>query len=176
MTYYGGREMAASFRTVRRNTMKIADEIAESSYGFRAADGARTIGETLLHISAIPRIQLHIQQHRIDDLTTIDWPALMRELAAVEQQPMGKAGILATLETEGERFATYLEGLDESFLSERVKTGGEPAIKSRLEMLLSPKEHEMHHRAQLMTLQRILGLTPHLTRAMRERFAERAEQ
>ena len=25
-------------------------------------------------------------------------------------------------------------------------------------------EHEMHHRAQLMTLQRIIGLVPHLTR------------
>jgi len=36
---------------------------------------------------------------------------------------------------------------------------------------MSMKEHEMHHRAQLMTIQRMLGITPHLTRQMQERFA-----
>jgi uncharacterized damage-inducible protein DinB len=36
--------------------------------------------------------------------------------------------------------------------------------KSRFEMLLGPKEHEMHHRAQLMVVERMLGITPHLTR------------
>jgi len=38
-------------------------------------------------------------------------------------------------------------------------------------MLLGPKEHEMHHRAQLMVAERALGITPHLTRQMQERFA-----
>ena len=42
--------------------------------------------------------------------------------------------------------------------------GADPATKSRFEMLLSPKEHEMHHRGQLMTMQRMIGLVPHLTR------------
>ena len=37
-------------------------------------------------------------------------------------------------------------------------------------MLLGPKEHEMHHRAQLMTMERMLGITPHLTRQMQERM------
>jgi uncharacterized damage-inducible protein DinB len=41
-------------------------------------------------------------------------------------------------------------------------------------MLLSAKEHEMHHRAQLMVLERMLGITPHLTRQMQERMAQRA--
>jgi uncharacterized damage-inducible protein DinB len=38
-------------------------------------------------------------------------------------------------------------------------------------MLLSAKEHEMHHRAQLMVLQRMLGITPHLTREQQARLA-----
>jgi uncharacterized damage-inducible protein DinB len=37
-------------------------------------------------------------------------------------------------------------------------------------MLLGPKEHEMHHRAQLMVVERLLGITPHLTRQMQERM------
>ncbi|MHB8533063.1 MAG: DinB family protein, partial [Solirubrobacteraceae bacterium] len=50
--------------------------------------------------------------------------------------------------------------------------GANPDSKSRFEMLLSPKEHEMHHRAQLMTMMRMLGLTPHLTRQFQERMAQ----
>jgi uncharacterized damage-inducible protein DinB len=38
-------------------------------------------------------------------------------------------------------------------------------------MLLSPKEHEMHHRAQLMLVERMLGIVPHLTREQQARMA-----
>ena len=44
-------------------------------------------------------------------------------------------------------------------------------MKSRFEMLIAPKEHEMHHRGQLMVVERMLGITPHLTRQMEERIA-----
>ena len=50
--------------------------------------------------------------------------------------------------------------------------GATPATKSRFEMLLGAKEHEMHHRAQLMTMQRMIGQVPHLTRQMQERMAQ----
>jgi len=39
--------------------------------------------------------------------------------------------------------------------------------QSRFEMLQSMKEHEMHHRAQLMVVERLLGVVPHLTRNRR---------
>ena len=37
---------------------------------------------------------------------------------------------------------------------------------------MAPKEHEMHHRGQLMLVERMLGITPHLTRHMEERIAQ----
>ena len=52
--------------------------------------------------------------------------------------------------------------------------GMQPATKTRFEMLLGSKEHEMHHRAQLMTMQRMIGQVNHLTRAMQERMAQMA--
>jgi uncharacterized damage-inducible protein DinB len=39
-------------------------------------------------------------------------------------------------------------------------------------MLLGLKEHEMHHRGQLMLMQRMLGGVPHLTREMQARMAQ----
>ena len=58
-------------------------------------------------------------------------------------------------------------------MSEQVEypEGMEPRVKSRFEMLSAPKEHEMHHRGQLMVVERMLDITPHLTRHMEERIA-----
>ena len=55
-----------------------------------------------------------------------------------------------------------------------MPAGAQPPTKTRFEMLMSAKEHEMHHRGQLMVSQRMMGLTPHLTRQMQERMASRA--
>jgi uncharacterized damage-inducible protein DinB len=46
------------------------------------------------------------------------------------------------------------------------------SAKTRFEQLLGAKEHEMHHRAQLMLIERQLGITPHLTRQFQERMAQ----
>jgi uncharacterized damage-inducible protein DinB len=49
--------------------------------------------------------------------------------------------------------------------------GAPQASRTRFEMLMSVKEHEMHHRGQLMLIERMLGITPHLTREQQARFA-----
>jgi uncharacterized damage-inducible protein DinB len=174
MTYYGPKEMAASFRTVRGNTIQIAEEIPEESYSFRAAPGRRSVAETLVHIAVGTRFQEQIQliEHR-DTLVGFDFFALMGKLAAEEQVPRSKAQILELLRVEGEKYTQALAGLSEAFLAEIVQfaPGMVPPSKSRFEMLLSPKEHEMHHRGQLMLVQRMLGQVPHLTRRMQERIA-----
>ena len=51
MTYYSGKELAAAFRTVRNNTIKIAEEIPEDKYSFQAASDSRTVAQTLVHIA-----------------------------------------------------------------------------------------------------------------------------
>ena len=85
----------------------------------------------------------------------------------------GKAAILEALRVEGERFAAALEGVSDEFLAEHVDAppGAVPTFKTRFEMLMSAKEHEMHHRGQLMLVERMLGITPHLTRRREEMIA-----
>jgi uncharacterized damage-inducible protein DinB len=178
MTYYGGKELAAAFRTVRGNTITIAEEIPESKYSYRPSPESRSIGQALVHIALGPSFQHYIQSNRITDLMTAPFAELVQKNSVEEAKPRDKAETIAFLKTEGEKFAAYLEGLPESFLAERVNMlpGAEPATKSRFEMLLSPKEHEMHHRAQLMTMQRSVGLVPHLTRQREERMAQLQSQ
>jgi uncharacterized damage-inducible protein DinB len=176
MTYYGGKELAAAFRTVRNNTIKIAEEIPENKYDFKPAPECRTVGQTLVHVALSPGFQLHIQGDKITDLKTVNFPALMQKFGAEEAKTRNKAETIAFLKAEGDKFASFVEGLSESFLAEQVALppGADQPTKSRFEMLLSPKEHEMHHRGQLMTIQRMIGQTPHLTRQMQERMAQMA--
>ena len=49
--------------------------------------------------------------------------------------------------------------------------GGTPPARTRFDLIISVKEHEMHHRGQLMMAERIMGIVPHLTRAQQERMA-----
>jgi uncharacterized damage-inducible protein DinB len=49
--------------------------------------------------------------------------------------------------------------------------GGTPPSRTRFDMLAAVKEHEMHHRGQLMLIERMLGITPHLTRENQARMA-----
>jgi uncharacterized damage-inducible protein DinB len=51
-----------------------------------------------------------------------------------------------------------------------------PRTKPRFEMLMAAKEHEMHHRGQLMLIERLLGIVPHLTRRMEEMAATMANR
>jgi len=174
MSCYGPKEMAAAFRTVRGNTIKIAEEIPEDTYTFRASPESRSVAETLVHIAVMPRVptMIHFQQH-LSTLVGFDFFGTMGALHAEMQKPRSKAEILDLLRTEGEKFAGLLDGASDELLAEQVTypEGMMPPVKSRFEMLLAPKEHEMHHRGQLMLIQRIIGQKPHLTRQMEERIA-----
>ena len=174
MTYYGGKELAAAFRTVRQNTIKIAEEIPENKYDFKPAPECRSVGGTLVHIALGSGFQKHIHGGKISDLKTVNFGELMQKFGAEEAKPRDKAATIAFLKSEGDSFASFLEGLPEPFLAENVAMppGAPEASKTRFEMLLGAKEHEMHHRAQLMTMQRMIGQVPHLTRQMQERMAQ----
>ena len=174
MTYYGAKELAESFRTVRKNTIVIAEEIPEQHYGFRAAPETRTVAQTLVHIAAAQKMpeQIHAIERRTS-MEGFDFPALMGRVLAEEQTPRDKSQIIALLREPGERWGKWLESQSEDFLAERVQfpAAAGHQIKTRFEMLLGSKEHEMHHRAQLMLMERMLGIVPHLTRQMQERMA-----
>lgn len=176
MTIYGAKNLAHSFRTVRKNTITIAQDIPEDKYGFRPAPETRSAGELLAHIALGPSFQyrLHAEERR-SSFDGFDFPSLMKQMSAEEKKPRSKDQTIEMLRANGEQFANWLEGLSDEFLAEnfQMPAGATPASKSRFEMLLGVKEHEMHHRGQLMLIERIVGIVPHLTREMQARTATR---
>lgn len=173
MTYYGGKELAAAFRTVRKNTIKIAEEIPEEQYHFRPAEGTRSVAELLSHIAHSVRFQQEVTLTGRNNLDGFNYMQFMSGLLAESKKPRAKAELIALLRAEGEKFAVQMEGLSEEFLGQVVTfpPGGDPPARSRFDMLMSVKEHEMHHRGQLMLIERLLGQTPHLTRDAEARRA-----
>lgn len=166
MTYYGARQLADAFRTVRANTLTMAEEIPEEQYAFRPVAGVRSVGELLAHIAIAPRWSLAVHG---EGLSHIDFEYFGRSsarLATEEQALQTKEQILDALREGGDAYVAFLESMTEDALAEQVTFPApvQPPSKSRFEMILSSKEHEMHHRAQLMLIQRQLGMVPHITR------------
>src|SRR5271169_3724688 len=102
MNYYGGGELAGSFRTVRKNTITIAQDLPEEKYGFRPAPNTRTVGELLAHIalSYSFQYQIHAQERR-STLVGFDFPSLMQRLGAEEKVHRSKDQTLEMLHSSG---------------------------------------------------------------------------
>ena len=106
MNYYGAKDLAAAFRTVRKNTLIVAEEIPEDKYSYRAAEGTKTVGEMLTHIALGPKFQEQI--NLVEKRTTMvgfDFMALMNTLKAEQGKSRTKA---ATFGSTGSRVVELL--------------------------------------------------------------------
>jgi len=164
MNLYGLTQLIDGTRTVRENTIQIAEDIPEEQYRYRPTPESRSVAETLVHIALLSQAdrRLHVDK-RVSSVKGFNFAELIEQSEAEEKRPRTKSDIIALLRTGGERHCEWLETFPQELLADTVlMPGGAP--KTRFEMLLGTKEHEMHHRAQLMVIERLLGIVPHLTR------------
>src|SRR3954469_23174223 len=133
MTYYGGKELADAFRTVRKNTIQIAQDIPEDKYDFKPAPDARSIRQTLAHIATLTTFPMMLHGERIP-IEKIDFTEYMKIVGAEEAKLQTKAQIIAKLKDEGEKFAKMLDDLtDEKFFAEPItfRPGAQPPSRTR---------------------------------------------
>jgi uncharacterized damage-inducible protein DinB len=138
MTYYGGKELAAAFRTVRKNTMQVAQDLPGEQYGYSPAEGTRTVSQLLVHVAVALRLFWH-GGHAAPptDVTTFDFFGTLKTLSSEEATPRSKPEIIDLLTREGEAFTSFLETMSEDDLSQMVisPSPSGPVVKSRFEML-----------------------------------------
>jgi uncharacterized damage-inducible protein DinB len=168
----GSTYLQDNFRTVRQNTIATAEEIPADKYTFRAAPSVRSVAEMLAHVAVAPLWQMSIHRDRTSAIEFGMFAARNAEVKAGEEALQTKDQIVAALKDGSDQFVAFLAELTPEMLGETITFPPplQPAMKSRFELLMSVKEHEMHHRGQLMLIQRMLGIVPHLTRR-REAFA-----
>jgi uncharacterized damage-inducible protein DinB len=175
MNGYGSADLANALRTVRKNTVLVAEDIPEGKYDYAPVPGVRPVRDMLSHIAFATMVQEDM--HRVHKVTTLkgyDFGAIVGRAAAQEKKPRSKAEIIEALKAEGEKYAKWLESLSPEFLAETFTDPTGQIKRTRFESLMGSKEHEMHHRAQLMLVERMLGIVPHLTREREARNQQRA--
>lgn len=120
MTSYGATELADGFRTVRQNTIAIAEDIREVDYSFKTAPGMITVAETLAHVATIYLWQVEIHRGRVLDISDAMIAAYRRHGALAQAGWKTKAHILRALHDNGERLTALFEAMSEEALEESV--------------------------------------------------------
>src|SRR5437762_8849384 len=112
MTYYGGTELANSFRTVRNNTIQIAQDIPEDKYDFKPSPDSRSVRQTLAHIATMTTFPTMLHGERVP-IEKIDFAEYMKKVGAEEAKLQTKAQIVGKQKDAGDAFVKLLEGLTE---------------------------------------------------------------
>src|SRR5215470_16831818 len=101
MSIYGGKELAGAFRTVRKNTLQIAEDIPEEKYDFVPAPGVKPVAKQLAHIAVVTRLWPEILKDGITTLVGFDFLSLRERIVAEEGKPRTKAELVEFLRSEG---------------------------------------------------------------------------
>ncbi len=177
MNLYGPRQLADGIRTVRRNVILIAEDIHEDDYLFRPSVGSRSVVEILMHIAFFSNFDhlFHEEEH-VTTVEAFDFGRFLNDSESQEKRHLTKSKVIESLRNSGESWAEWVEFVPEPFLAETVAQR-DGKLKTRFEMILGTKEHEMHHLGQLTVIERMLGIIPHLTRANSdaEAFEQKSE-
>src|SRR5260370_8231298 len=101
MTAYGGKELANGFRTVRKTTVQVAEDIPESQYGHVAALECKSVGRMLTHIAVAQGFwdEIHRKQRRTT-MQGIDFVAMGEHAEANESNPRSTTQIVDLLRTD----------------------------------------------------------------------------
>src|SRR5258706_13207479 len=103
MNPYGTQQLASALRTVRKNTILVAEDIPEESYGYRVTPDSRSVAETLLHIAAASQLDYHVHGKErvfaIEDFSIFG--TLLKESPMHEYLPYSNVQIVYMLHTEG---------------------------------------------------------------------------
>jgi len=165
MNLYGPKQLADGIRTVRQNVVLIAEDIHEDDYLFRPSVGSRSVAEILTHIAFFSNFDylFHAEEHATT-VEAFDFGQFLNDGETQEKRHDAKSRVIESLRSSGESWAEWVEFVPEPFLAETVAQR-DGTFKTRFEMILGSKEHEMHHLGQLTVIERMLGSIPHLTRA-----------
>lgn len=165
MNLYGPKQLADSIRTLRRNVVLIAEDIHEDDYLFRPTVGSRSVAEILIHIAFFSNFDyLFHEEERVTTVEAFDFGQFLADSKSQEKRHPMKPKLIELLRDSGENWAEWVEFVPELFLAETVALG-DGMLKTRFEMILGTKEHEIHHLGQLTVIERMLGIVPHLSRA-----------
>jgi len=158
-----------SFLIVRKNTILAAEEIPEDKYGLRRNGGLRNIGRPAQSTSRGPDAVTRTAHHA--SIAIAQGLRLSRHLreALDKERPPEQDAVPRCSRAKAIGVGDCSAGLGRQVPQRTFTMSMGQKPKTRFENTLAMKEHEMHHRGQLMLIQRMVAWCPTPPRARRTR-------
>jgi uncharacterized damage-inducible protein DinB len=139
---------------MERQVMALAQAIPEEKYGWRPAEGVRSIREVLLHIAYGNQLLLNISNGiERDELYKQIQDQLQRE-----KKPLSKTEVVQALTSGFQSVRTALETASAGSLGRDIDFWGTPT--TRRGVLASLDTHIAEHLGQLIAYARMNGIVP----------------
>ncbi|HLH19129.1 MAG TPA: DinB family protein [Bryobacteraceae bacterium] len=147
-------DLLLPFGELEQHVMALARAIPEEKYGWRPAEGVRSIREVLLHIAYGNQLMLHMA----DGVEKDELNRQVQDQFRREKEPLSKAQVLGALETGFAAVRTALETATGGSLSRDIDFWGTPT--TRRGVLASLDAHIAEHEGQLIAYARMNGIVP----------------
>ncbi|MGD1957609.1 MAG: DinB family protein [Fulvivirga sp.] len=140
--YHFKNEFLAKWKNSKEYTLKVASLMPEGHYDFSPAQGVRTFGEQLDHISE----------------AMVYHAGLSLNISTTSNKGHSKETILRNLKDNFEKVEQAILQLDEQDFEEKVKFWDGPTTQRKL--LELTYDHITHHRAQAIIYLRMKDIKP----------------
>jgi uncharacterized damage-inducible protein DinB len=153
-------DVAADLERTGKKLVALAEAIPADKYGWRPAEGVRTVSEVFVHAAnANLLLPVTLGAAPAEGFTPpADMPAVMAWMQEREAGTTAKDTVLAELRKSLDYAAAALGGLPTAGLEETIQPLGFPASRRAYALVLLTHNHE--HLGQAIAYARSLGVTP----------------
>lgn len=150
-------ELLQDVRAVEQKMLSLAEAIPAEKFGWRPAEGVRSVGEVVMHVAAdnfYLTMPAGVMPPASTGLKLNDYPSIQ----AYEGREMDKAGAIAEMRASFEHLRKAMMDTPDTRLEEKVDLfGGTPTVRG-LWILTTTHLHE--HLGQMIAYARSNGVTP----------------
>jgi uncharacterized damage-inducible protein DinB len=162
-----------TWKETRDGLIEEATQVPPEQFTFRATIDTRTITELLQHVVESQKMLVGEACRPDTNLMRQSFAEHIKEYAPDVKSIQDKNGLLELLASSMELAEASIRSRADSLDDSMKRFDG--ATMSKLEFLTFAVSHEMYHRGQLTTYERLLGNEPALTRRFKKLLAQTAQ-
>jgi uncharacterized damage-inducible protein DinB len=159
-------EAIEAWQDARGGVIAEVENIPPEQFAFRPVEHVRSVTELALHIMEVSLMMVGELTREDGDFTRKPFPKLIAEYSGPIGGLRGKRAILAALKSTLRDGVKEFRRAGEIHMLQHIRRF-DGRLGTRMAWMHHGIDQEMYHRGQLALYQRMLGLTPALTKRIR---------
>ena len=156
-------EAIDAWEDARNGVIDEVENIPSDQFDFRPAAGVRTVSELVLHILEVSLMMAGELTREDTNLQREPWPKLLARYSGPIRDISGKRRLLAALRSTLKDGVKAFRAAGDLHMAQYI-TRFDGQKGTRLAWFHHGVAQEMYHRGQLALYQRLMGITPALTK------------